>query len=134
MTGWLFSSSATTEGTRFEPSSPGMTTGLSPCMKATREFVVPRSMPTMRSVAIVANAEGRTQNSEVTPLFLLLHSDFILLTLCFQNFPNIPHQIADVIAAVQQVHHLVALLHTLYFRNGLAVLFALDHSIPHLPV
>src|SRR3954470_16664396 len=45
-TGSSFSSSATTEGTRREPSSPGITTGVSPFMKATREFVVPRSMPT----------------------------------------------------------------------------------------
>ena len=37
---------------RFKPSSPGITTGVSPCMNATREFVVPRSMPTMRSEAI----------------------------------------------------------------------------------
>src|SRR5882724_3473936 len=50
---WLFPSSATTDGTRFEPSSPGMTTGVSPCMNATSEFVVPRSIPTMRSVAIL---------------------------------------------------------------------------------
>src|SRR5258707_14831675 len=40
-------SSATSEGTRLEPSSPGITTGESPSMYATREFVVPRSMPTM---------------------------------------------------------------------------------------
>src|SRR5271154_7015840 len=40
---------ATTEGTRFEPSSPGMTTGCSPCMKATSELVVPRSIPITRS-------------------------------------------------------------------------------------
>src|SRR3954469_3455388 len=45
-TGSSFSSSATTEGTSREPSSPGMTTGVSPCMKATREFVVPKSIPT----------------------------------------------------------------------------------------
>src|SRR5689334_21958346 len=44
-----FSPRATTEGTRFNPSSPGITTGVSPCMNATREFVVPRSIPTMRS-------------------------------------------------------------------------------------
>src|SRR6476620_5483647 len=49
---WLFSSSATTDGTRFRPSSPGITTGVSPCMNATREFVVPRSIPTMRSADI----------------------------------------------------------------------------------
>src|SRR5271170_7644163 len=113
MTGWLFSSSATTEGTRFEPSSPGITTGLSPCMKATREFVVPRSMPTMRSEAIVANAEGRTQNEEVTASFSLLHSYFLLLiflllTLSFQNLAYIPNQVPDVVAAVQDVHHFVA--------------------------
>ena len=52
ITGWFSSSSATTEGTRFKPSSPGITTGVSPCMKATREFVVPRSIPTMWSEAI----------------------------------------------------------------------------------
>src|SRR6201996_1604550 len=43
---------ATTDGTRFRPSSPGMTTGFSPCIKATRELVVPRSIPTTRSSAI----------------------------------------------------------------------------------
>ncbi len=36
----------TTEGTRRSPSSPGITTGVSPSMYATSEFVVPRSMPT----------------------------------------------------------------------------------------
>gem|GEM_PF-6224615 len=41
---------ATTEGTMGEPSSPGMTTGVSPCMKAMRELVVPRSMPTTGAV------------------------------------------------------------------------------------
>src|SRR6266567_5042488 len=49
ITGWLLQSRATTEGSRFKPSSPGITTGISPCMNATREFVVPRSMPTMYS-------------------------------------------------------------------------------------
>ena len=43
---------ATTEGTRAEPSSPGMTTGCSPCMKATSELVVPKSIPITRSSAI----------------------------------------------------------------------------------
>src|SRR5437762_6490706 len=52
MIGWLFPSKATTEGTRLDPSSPGITTGVSPCINATSEFVVPRSMPTMRSSAI----------------------------------------------------------------------------------
>src|ERR1700686_5867023 len=107
MMGWLFSSSATTEGTRFKPSSPGITTGLSPCMKATREFVVPRSMPTMRSGDIVLNAEVRSQNAEVkaavlTSAFLLLTSD-----LSFQDLTHIPDQIADVVATVQHVHYLV---------------------------
>ena len=43
-------SKATTEGTMALPSSPGMTAGVSPCMKATRELVVPRSMPTTGAV------------------------------------------------------------------------------------
>ena len=47
-------SSATTDGTRFEPSTPGITTGLSPSMYATREFVVPRSIPTTRPSAMIS--------------------------------------------------------------------------------
>src|ERR1700730_5559248 len=43
---------ATTDGTRLEPSSPGITTGFSPCMKATSEFVVPRSIPTTRLMVL----------------------------------------------------------------------------------
>ena len=43
-------SKATTEGTMAVPSSPGMTAGVSPCMKAMRELVVPRSMPTTGAV------------------------------------------------------------------------------------
>ena len=50
---WPFSSSATTDGTRFSPSSPGMTTGRSPSMYATSELVVPRSIPTMRSLLLI---------------------------------------------------------------------------------
>src|SRR5579863_5867545 len=53
-------SSATTDGTRLDPSTPGMTTGLSPSMYATREFVVPRSIPTTRPSAmlIVSGSHG----------------------------------------------------------------------------
>src|SRR5258706_1346636 len=79
MTGRLFSSSATTDGTRFEPSSPGITTGLSPCMKATREFVVPRSIPTMRSVAIIPLQKAEVRMQEVNASFFST-SAFLLLT------------------------------------------------------
>ena len=50
ITGWT--GIATTDGTRAEPSSPGMTTGCSPCMNATSELVVPKSIPITRSSAI----------------------------------------------------------------------------------
>src|SRR5260370_23471200 len=118
MTGWLFSSSATTEGTRFDPSSPGITTGLSPCMKATREFVVPRSMPTMRSVAMVANAELRSQNAEVTTTvasaLLLLTSD-----LTFQHLTHIPNQVSDVVAAATRIRPVAGLPLAVFFHCGL---------------
>src|SRR5450755_673632 len=105
MTGWLFASSATTEGSRFRPSSPGITTGVSPCIKATRELVVPRSMPTMRSVAIS---------------WLLLLKRRIYIS----------DQIPDVIAAVQHIYHLARCLGSIF---GCGVT-AIDQGIPGLPV
>src|SRR5712692_35072 len=95
------SSSATTEGTRFSPSSPGMTTGVSPCMCATREFVVPGSMPTMRSVLIAVQiADFRLQIENQKSAISNLKS-------AFQHLVHIPDQIPDVVPPVQQVDHLV---------------------------
>src|ERR1022692_1997813 len=119
MMGWLFSSSATTEGTRFEPSSPGITTGLSPCIKATREFVVPRSMPTMRSDAIDAISNLKSSNWQLAKCQLLM---------AFQYLRHIPNQVPDVVAAVQHVHHSASFLLAFLFGDGLTVLLALDHS------
>ena len=56
-----------------EPSTPGITTGLSPSMYATREFVVPRSIPTTRPSAILfvhaprVSFTSRTQVAQVAP-------------------------------------------------------------------
>ena len=60
-------SNATTEGTMGEPSSPGITVGVSPPMKATSELVVPRSMPTTRSSSFTAGHLGREQNAHLGP-------------------------------------------------------------------
>src|ERR1035441_8899134 len=72
-------SSATTDGTKLDPSTPGITTGFSPCMYATREFVVPRSIPTTRPSAILLSSS--------------------------QGLGNIANQIAEVAPPVQQRHH-----------------------------
>src|ERR1700684_128675 len=88
---------ATTEGTRFRPSSPGITTGLSPCMKATRELVVPRWIPTMRSVDIlqfvnlvIEYLESLSREPENNYSITRLHNCSI-----FQHFVHIPYQIPD---------------------------------------
>src|SRR5579862_4305359 len=109
------SSRATTEGTRLSPSSPGITTGLSPCRKATSEFVVPRSIPTMRSgICTQYSALGIWQ--------------FAKCQLAFQNFVHVSNQISYVGTAVQQVHHLVANFAATFFRA------ANDLLVPFVPV
>ena len=45
---------ATTEGTVRPPSALGMTTGSPPSITATTEFVVPRSMPMILPMCLVA--------------------------------------------------------------------------------
>src|ERR1017187_9087359 len=72
-------SSATTDGTRFEPSTPGITTGFSPCIYATRELVVPKSIPTTRPSAILLSSS--------------------------QGLGNVANQIAEVAPPIQQGHH-----------------------------
>src|SRR5216683_3733890 len=102
-----FSSSATTDGTRFTPSSPGITTGELPCINATRELVVPRSMPTMRLVEAIQN-DLKSSIPEC-----LIH---------------VSYQIPYVAAAVEQVHQLVANLMTARFVGRVC------SRVPGIPV
>src|SRR5579864_9462014 len=101
---WPESSSATSDGTRFNPSSPGMITGESTCMYATRELVVPKSMPSMRSSAALS------------PLFFLATANLFvfqaadagsLCCLLTNDGIHIAHQISNVRTPVQQVYQLV---------------------------
>src|SRR5512142_2224275 len=95
------SSKATTEGTRFRPSSPGMTTGFSDSMKATREFVVPRSMPMMRSEPICNFVIGNLLIVGFNCKIPRLPNYKILLL--SHRFVDVADQVPDVISAVQQV-------------------------------
>src|SRR5579884_2648750 len=121
-------SSATSEGTRFAPSSPGITTGRpaapGPCadsgsMYATREFVVPRSIPTMRSASAITcsrtarlpsneskhrarrplpNCHGPAPHTKTSPSSLQSR-------LRFQRRVDVAHQVADVRPRIQYFHH-----------------------------
>src|SRR5262249_11720493 len=52
---------ATTEGRRARPSASGITRGMPPSTWATRLLVVPRSMPTMRDMVLLALSQRVTQ-------------------------------------------------------------------------
>src|ERR1700758_1873508 len=85
---------ATTDGTRLRPSSPGMTTGWSPCMNATSELVVPKSIPTMRASAMRFPAAGGRDS---------------LLMGCsaFDRLVDVADEVAYVTAAVEKLYHLI---------------------------
>src|ERR1019366_2235374 len=122
---WAFSSSATTEGTRFSPSSPGITTGRSPSMYATNELVVPRSIPTMRSFAMLrfslfAKPRCARSLSEQRPSAL-------------QHLVDVAQQIAQVAATIQYIHHLVAHGHAIFIQNARPLLGAINQGIPFVP-
>src|SRR5882762_1158037 len=138
---WSWSSKATTDGTRLRPSSPGITTGVSPCMNATRELVVPRSIPTMRSFDILSSrcrCRWRERVALGGPHFA--HDRYSHLNrrrdwpsadcsrLALQHFIHIPYQIPYVGAPVQQIHHPVANLEPVVFPA------AVDRPVPIAPV
>src|SRR3954452_24131779 len=100
------SSSATTDGTRFDPSSPGMMTGVSPSMNPTSEFVVPRSIPTMRSAGILQLSH---RGNHKLPEYC---------SSIFQSFVHVANQVADVVAAVQNANHFVADVSFILFRSA----------------
>src|SRR5579872_5270631 len=92
-------SSATTEGTRLEPSTPGITTGWSPSMYATREFVVPRSIPTTRPSAmhsfVLETSRGLTPPwSKNRPAVF-----------AFERAGYVAHEVAEIPPPVEQRNH-----------------------------
>src|SRR5579863_10589527 len=97
-----------------------MTIGLSPCMKATREFVVPRSIPTMRSVAIIQQSALSIQHS-ANPA-----SRHRMLSL--KHFTHVPNQIPDVRPSIQQVYHFVEDFAPAFLRS------IAGEAVPFVPI
>src|ERR1700757_4467435 len=95
-------SSATTDGTRFKPSTPGITTGVSPSIYATREFVVPRSIPTTRPSAMISLVFLSACRPALSAS--LRRND---AASAVQGLRYIPHQVAEIPPPVQQGNHVV---------------------------
>src|SRR5947209_10627041 len=100
--------SATTDGTRLEPSSPGITTGVSPCMYATSELVVPKSIPTMCSSDMFLKSVHENRGTAALGcVFIGIPNtgEGACATNCclsFQDLIHVAHQISDIRAPIQQ--------------------------------
>src|SRR6185503_1308896 len=120
-------SSATTDGTRFEPSTPGMTTGLSPSIYATRELVVPRSIPTTRPSDAMRALD--TSGAEAPDHFARFWARdesraLILANSIAQCLGYVAHEVVDVSPPIKQRNHFLLCLEA---RRFIAV-------VPHLPL
>src|ERR1700690_2353914 len=109
-------------------------TGCSPCMKATRELVVPRSMPTMRSVVIL-QFSNRVIVVNLKPLVFastLAREQFVITRLhnysIFQRFIYISNQIPQVRSPIQQVHHFVSDVAPILFSS------IVGKAVPIVPI